>query len=85
MGDLEWQGGVATRYSTSLPLKSDRRWSLLRAPSERSRLHVYFVHYTALPVTKGIQGSGFELLPNTFPLLRAQAVLNLVIILLSLK
>ncbi len=29
-----WQGVIATEYSTSLPLKSDRRWSLLRAPSE---------------------------------------------------
>ena len=40
-----WQGGIATEDSTSLPLKSDRRWSLLRAPSEPFGLHVhvYFV------------------------------------------
>ena len=24
-----WQGGIATEYSTSLPLKSDRRWYFL--------------------------------------------------------
>ena len=31
-----WQGGIATEYPTSLPLKSGCRWSLLRAPSELS-------------------------------------------------